>query len=113
MPKNRPLALPGGGSYIGHRGERRERRVSGERRVNDERRVGGSEPGLKQRASDRPRASAHRYVDVPCPSGKHQRSILTFRSHTLASMFCVPCEHGWTEPTINPALRDLAADNRR
>jgi hypothetical protein len=113
MPRTQPPASRGGDSYIGHRGRRPERRVSDERRVCDERRVSGSEPSLRQRASDRPRPSAHRYLDVPCPSGKHQRSILTFRSRNLASMFCVPCEHGWTEPTTHPALRDLATDSAR
>ena len=32
----------------------------------------------------------HRYVDIPCPSGKHRRSIVTFRNHTVAAMFCIP-----------------------
>ena len=52
----------------------------------------------------------HRYVDVPCPSGKHKRSLLTFRNHTVAAMFCLPCEHAWTEPTSHPALRDIKLD---
>jgi Zn ribbon nucleic-acid-binding protein len=52
----------------------------------------------------------HRYVDIPCPSGKHQRSLVTFRNHTVAAMFCVPCEHAWTEPTTRPELRDLSLD---
>src|SRR5688500_7450199 len=55
----------------------------------------------------------HRCVDVPCPSGKHQRSMLTYRSHSIAAMFCVPCQKGWTEPTTHPALRDLATDSPR
>ncbi len=54
-----------------------------------------------------------RIVDVPCPSGKHPRSVLTFRGYTMACMFCVPCEHGWTEPNTHPALRDLRTDNHR
>ena len=52
----------------------------------------------------------HRDVDIPCPSGKHQRSVVTFRNHTVAAMFCVPCEHAWTEPTTHPELRDLSVD---
>ena len=52
----------------------------------------------------------HRYVDIPCPNGKHQRSLVTFRNHTVAAMFCVPCEHAWTEPTTRPELRDLSLD---
>lgn len=59
------------------------------------------------------RAFVPRSIDVPCPSGKHQRAMLTFRSHAVACMFCVPCEHGWTEPTTHPALCDLATDSRR
>jgi hypothetical protein len=54
-----------------------------------------------------------RYVDVPCPSGKHQRSMLTFRSHRVAAMFCIPCQKGWTEPVTHRALRDLAVDSPR
>jgi hypothetical protein len=53
------------------------------------------------------------YIDVPCPSGKHQRSMLTFRSHTVACMFGVPCEHPWAEPTTHPALRNLPVDSSR
>lgn len=52
----------------------------------------------------------HRYVDIPCPSGKHQQSIVTFRNHTVAAMFCMPCEHAWTEPTSRPELRKISLD---
>jgi hypothetical protein len=52
----------------------------------------------------------HRYVEIPCPSGKHQRSLVTFRNHTVAAMFCVPCEHAWTEPTTRTELRHLSLD---
>jgi hypothetical protein len=51
-----------------------------------------------------------RYVDIPCPSGKHQRSIVTFRGHTVAAMFCVPCEHAWTESTNPQELCDVELD---
>ena len=51
-----------------------------------------------------------RYVDIPCPRGKHPRSIVTFRNHTVAAMFCVPCEQAWTESTEHPALRDILVD---
>jgi hypothetical protein len=51
-----------------------------------------------------------RYVDVPCPNGKHRRSICTFRNHTVAAMFCLPCEHAWTEPTSHPGLQNLGLD---
>jgi hypothetical protein len=90
--------LQGGGSYIGHRGQRR---------IDPE----ASKPGVPSAPpSD---AFVQRYIDVPCPSGKHQRSMLTFRSHTVACMFCVPCEHGWTEPNTHPALCGLATDSPR
>ena len=55
----------------------------------------------------------HRYVDIACPSGKHKRSIVTFRNHTIAAMFCIPCEHAWTESTARPELRGLAWTERR
>jgi hypothetical protein len=51
-----------------------------------------------------------RYVDIPCPSGKHTKSIVTFRNHTVAAMFCIPCEHAWTEATSHPLLRPIAID---
>ena len=55
----------------------------------------------------------HRSVDIPCPSGKHQRSLVTFRNHTVAAMFCIPCEYAWTEPTTHPKLRDMPLDKER
>jgi len=51
-----------------------------------------------------------RYVSIPCPSGKHQRSVVTFRNHTVAAMFCIPCEHAWIESTKHPELRDMGLD---
>ena len=62
------------------------------------------------RPFDSPDSLVHRYVDIPCPSGKHQRSILTFRNHTVAAMFCAPCEHAWTESTEHPELRATPLD---
>jgi hypothetical protein len=55
----------------------------------------------------------HRYVDIPCPSGKHQRTLVTFRDHTVAAMFCVPCEYAWTEATTHPALFAMPIDKER
>ena len=55
----------------------------------------------------------HRVVNIPCPSGKHQTSIVTFRNHTVAAMFCVPCERAWTELTSHPELRDIGVDSAR
>jgi hypothetical protein len=52
----------------------------------------------------------NRYVNVPCPSRKHKSSIVTFRNHSVAAMFCIPCEHAWTESTEHPELRALAVD---
>ena len=49
----------------------------------------------------------HRYPDIPCPARKHERSILTFRNHTVAVLFCLPCERAWTEPITHPAIRAL------
>jgi hypothetical protein len=60
---------------------------------------------------DDPNVIVNRYVDIPCPSGKHRRSIVTFRNHSVAAMFCIPCEHAWTEPTDQPALQDLGLDS--
>ena len=57
-----------------------------------------------------PDSLVHRYVGVPCPSGKHEQSVLTFRNHTVAAMFCIPCEHAWTESTQHPVLRSIGID---
>ena len=54
-----------------------------------------------------------RYVNVPCPSGNYTRSIVTFRNHTVAAMFCIPCEVAWTELTNRPELLDLGLDTAR
>jgi hypothetical protein len=51
-----------------------------------------------------------RIVEVPCPSGKHPRCVLTFRGYKMSCMFCIPCEQGWTEANAHPALRDLHTD---
>jgi hypothetical protein len=51
----------------------------------------------------------NRYVDIPCPSGKHLRSV-TFRNHSVAALFCIPCEDAWTESTGHPALCHLHLD---
>jgi hypothetical protein len=52
----------------------------------------------------------HCYVNIHCPSGKHSRSVVTFRNHTVAAMFCIPCDVAWVEPTSHPELRDLGLD---
>ena len=46
----------------------------------------------------------------PMSKRKHQRSIVTFRNHTVAAMFCIPCEHAWTESTTHPELREIGLD---
>jgi hypothetical protein len=51
-----------------------------------------------------------RYVNIPCPSGKHPRSILTFRNHTVAALFCLVCEVAWTQSTDHPEIRHLGLD---
>ena len=60
-----------------------------------------------------PHRLTQRYVSIPCPSGKHKQSVLTFRNHNTAAMFCIPCEVAWTEPTNHPELRDVAPDTTR
>ena len=55
----------------------------------------------------------HRYVNVACPSGKHRRSVVTFRNHTVAAMFCIECEVAWTELTSHPELRNIGLDTAR
>ena len=60
-----------------------------------------------------PNTLIHRYVNIPCPSRKHNRSVVTFRNHTVAAMFCIPCERAWTEPTSRAELRDIGVDNAR
>jgi hypothetical protein len=56
---------------------------------------------------------ASRYVNIPCPSGKHQQSIVTFRDHTVSALFCIPCEHAWTESSSHPELEHLLLDSDR
>ena len=51
-----------------------------------------------------------RYVDIPCPTGAHPQSLVTFRNHTVAAMFCIPCEVAWTEPTSRPWLAAMGLD---
>jgi hypothetical protein len=58
-------------------------------------------------------AIVQRYVDIPCPTGKHPRSIVTFRNHSVAAMFCIHCELTWTEPTDHPEIRDILIDRAR
>ena len=57
-----------------------------------------------------PNTLVQRYVNIPCPSRKHKRSVVTFRDHSVAAMFCIPCEVAWTEVTTRPELRDVALD---
>ena len=60
-----------------------------------------------------PNSLVQRYVKIPCPGGKHPRSVVTFRNHTVAAMFCIPCEAAWTEPTSHPELRAVKLDSAR
>jgi hypothetical protein len=59
-----------------------------------------------------PNSLVHRYVAIPCQSGKHARSIVTFRNHTVAAMFCIPCEAAWTEPVEHPEIKAMPLDRR-
>ena len=61
----------------------------------------------------RPNTLVQRYVNIPCPSRKHKRSVVTFRNHSVAAMFCIQCEVAWTEPTSDPELRDVPLDTTR
>jgi len=47
------------------------------------------------------------YVQIPCPSGKHGQSVVTFRHPSVAVLFCEPCGESWEMPVTHPALRDL------
>jgi hypothetical protein len=43
----------------------------------------------------------NRYVNIPCPSGKHPRSLVTFRNHSVARCFASPANmRGRNRPTI-------------
>lgn len=53
----------------------------------------------------------HRYANIPCVTGKHQTSIVTFKNHSVAVMFCIPCEDVWTVPTTHPELKHIERDN--
>ena len=57
-----------------------------------------------------PNQLIHRYVAITCPSLKHKHSIVTFRNHTVAAMFCIPCDMAWTESTDQPELRNMGLD---
>lgn len=54
----------------------------------------------------------HRQVNIPCPSGRHTRSIVTFRNHVVAVMFCLPCEQAWTERTTHPEIHAMDIDRQ-
>ena len=57
-----------------------------------------------------PNTIIHRRVNIPCPSGKHKQSLVTFRNHTVAAMFCIPCEVAWTLSTSHPQLKNIGLD---
>ena len=60
-----------------------------------------------------PDTLTRRYVAIPCPSGKHARSLVTFGNHAVAAMFCIPCEHAWTESTLHPLIESMERDDTR
>jgi hypothetical protein len=62
--------------------------------------------------SDYRNVLVHRQVNIPCPSGKHSRSLVTFRNHVVAVLFCLPCEQAWTEPTTHPEIQALSVDRQ-
>ena len=51
------------------------------------------------------------YVEIPCPTRKHQRSVVTFCGHNVVAMFCIPCEMAWTEPATRAQLREARRQN--
>ena len=57
-----------------------------------------------------PDTLTRRYVAIPCPSGKHERSLVTFRNHAVAALFCIPCEAAWTESTRHPEIAAMLVD---
>ena len=62
--------------------------------------------------SDNQNVLVHRQVNSPCPSGKHTQSIVTFRNHVVAVMFCLPCEHSWIERTSHPEIQAMVIDRQ-
>ena len=60
-----------------------------------------------------PDTLVHRIVKISCPSKKHPHSVVTFRNHTVAAMFCIPCEVAWTESTAHPELQAIGLDSAR
>ena len=57
-----------------------------------------------------PNSIDDRCVDIPCPSGKHEQSLVTFRNHHVVAMFCIPCDHAWTESAEHPLLAAMPRD---
>jgi hypothetical protein len=53
-----------------------------------------------------------RYVNVPCPSGLHERSLVTFRNHTVAVMFSVPVNGRGRNPRPIPKFTRLESTGR-
>jgi hypothetical protein len=49
-------------------------------------------------------------VAIPCPSGKHPRSIVTYIGHVNVVMFCRECEEAWEVAASHPALRGMRMD---
>jgi hypothetical protein len=58
-----------------------------------------------------PDSLIRRYVDIPCPSGKHSRSLVTFRNRAVAAMFCIPCEYAWTESIAHPQIAAMEIED--
>ena len=51
-----------------------------------------------------------RLVKISCPSGKHSETLVTFRNHSVAAMFCFQCEVAWTESVRHPELAEMERD---
>ena len=50
------------------------------------------------------------YVDIPCPGGTHERTILMYRDFSHAVLFCTPCEAAWSVAASAPAIRAVSAE---
>ena len=49
-------------------------------------------------------------VPIPCPSGKHSSSILSYRDFNMAALFCWPCEVAWTVSPFHPEIQHIPTE---
>jgi hypothetical protein len=53
-----------------------------------------------------------RYVNIPCVTRKHRRSLVTYRYRKVATMMCIPCDQMWTVPIDDPGLAPFTGKGR-